>query len=155
MPSSCMSSSLNDPGSHRRMRFGRKRHFIESVLPSYRSPAINRCSPWGPAFNMLASFAALSSASIAIAPVNCSSYRLVRCCLCRLWNGGISDGPDPYALARSSIQTFTSTFIYRNTAAVYFGLCAVLWLLFYCNISGGRLPLDSFLLEKRTEIGRI
>jgi O-antigen ligase len=38
----------------------------------------------------------------------------------------------------------TSTFLYRSTAAVYFGSCAVLWLLFVMQHLRQRLPLDSF-----------
>ena len=41
-------------------------------------------------------------------------------------------------------RNLTSTFNYRSTAAVYFGLCAVLWLLFVLQHLRRRLPLDSF-----------
>jgi O-antigen ligase len=40
-------------------------------------------------------------------------------------------------------HTLSSTFNYRSTAAVYFGLCAVLWLLFVLQHLRRRLPLDS------------
>jgi O-antigen ligase len=41
-------------------------------------------------------------------------------------------------------RNLTSTFNYRSTAAVYFGLCAVLWLLFVLQHLRRNLPLDSF-----------
>ena len=40
-------------------------------------------------------------------------------------------------------HTLTSTFNYRSTAAVYFGSCAVLWLLILLQHLRRRLPLDS------------
>jgi O-antigen ligase len=42
-----------------------------------------------------------------------------------------------------SVGQFTSTFVNRNTAAVYFGSCAVLWLLLVLQRLRRRLPLDS------------
>ena len=41
-----------------------------------------------------------------------------------------------------ALQNLTSTFNYRSTAAVYFGLCAVLWLLFVLQHLRRSLPLD-------------
>ena len=43
---------------------------------------------------------------------------------------------------------FSSTFKYRSTAAVYFGSCAVLWLVFVLQHLRRHLPLDSILLEE-------
>ena len=42
-----------------------------------------------------------------------------------------------------ALHTLSSTFNYRSTAAVYFGLCAVLWLLFVLQHLRRSLPLDS------------
>jgi O-antigen ligase len=53
---------------------------------------------------------------------------------------------DPTYVPWSDIRGFfylTSTFGYRSTAAVYFGLCTVLWLLFVLQHLRRRLPLDS------------
>ena len=41
---------------------------------------------------------------------------------------------------RAYRDVLTSTFVNRNTAAVYFGSCAVLWLLIFCHELRGRLP---------------
>ena len=41
------------------------------------------------------------------------------------------------------MHTLSSTFNYRSTAAVYFGLCAVLWFLFVLQDLRRNLPLDS------------
>jgi O-antigen ligase len=38
------------------------------------------------------------------------------------------------------IGNLTATFINRNTAATYFGCCAVVWLLILCDAVAGRLP---------------
>jgi O-antigen ligase len=68
------------------------------------------------------------------------------------WSGvayavyGIAEYLDPtHNLWRDKvlIGRFTSTFINPNTAAVYFGSCAVLWLLFILHDLRQRLPLDS------------
>jgi O-antigen ligase len=42
-----------------------------------------------------------------------------------------------------ALHTLSSTFNYRSTAAVYFGLCSVLWLLFVLQHLRRSLPLDS------------
>jgi O-antigen ligase len=42
-----------------------------------------------------------------------------------------------------ALHTLSSTFNYRSTAAVYFGLCSVLWLLFVLKHLRRSLPLDS------------
>lgn len=46
---------------------------------------------------------------------------------------------------RAYRDVLTSTFVNRNTAAVYFGSCAVLWLLIFCHELRGRLPPGKIL----------
>ena len=50
---------------------------------------------------------------------------------------------------RAYRDVLTSTFVNRNTAAVYFGSCAVLWLLILSQELRRRLPPGQDLLEER------
>ena len=148
-----MSNLLSDPGSHHHISCGRKRRrSLEfRLLHRYRLPAMNRSLRWGHRLpTCLPSSAVLSSASIAT--------RARQLILVIAWSGvayaiyGMAAYLiDPTHLLwlekRAYRDVLTSTFVNRNTAAVYFGSCAVLWLLIFCHELRGRLPPGRFIGE--------
>ena len=139
--------------SRSRIRFGRRLQAALGVplSPRSRSPVASPGSSLaGRSSACWRSPAAFSSASTRTRPPAHEGHCLVGCGLRGLRHPGALVRPDPHPWLAKSMPIWTrspATFINRNTAAAYFGSCAVVWsLLFWERV---RLEMPRGPLEWR------